>query len=75
MKTVVLVNRFSHPLEYHGGGITGFNSVVQRYPDVKLVIAVLSNLDSDSDVLPTWTLGDGLAKIWFESGVNGKHQK
>jgi hypothetical protein len=59
---VVLGDRFNHPLQYHGGGIDGFNSVLQRYPDVNLVIAVLSNLDSDSGALPTWILGDGLAK-------------
>jgi hypothetical protein len=62
---VVLTQRFNHQLQYHGGGITGYNSVLQRYPDVNMVIAVLSNLDSDSNVLTSWTLGDGLAKIWF----------
>jgi D-alanyl-D-alanine carboxypeptidase len=64
---VVLAHRFNHELQYHGGGFAGYNSVLQRYPDVKLVVAVLSNLDSDFDVLPSWTLGDDLAKIWFES--------
>ena len=64
---VVLTQRFNHQLQYHGGGIGGYNSVLQRYPDVNIVVAVLSNLDSDSEVLPSWTLGDGLAKIWFES--------
>lgn len=63
---VVLADRFGHNLQYHGGGYSGFNSVLQRYPDVNLVIAVLSNLDSDSDAIPSWTLADGLAKIWFE---------
>jgi CubicO group peptidase (beta-lactamase class C family) len=64
---VVLAQRFDHALQYHGGGITGFQSVLQRYPEVNLVIAVLSNEDSgdDSDVVAPWTLGDGLAKIWF----------
>jgi len=64
---LVLTQRFKHQLRYHGGGISGYNSVLQRYPDLNMVIAVLSNLDSDSDDLPTWTLGDSLAKIWFES--------
>ena len=62
---VVLTQRFNRPLQYHGGGIAGYNSVLQRYPEEKVVIAVLSNLDSDSNVLTSWTLGDGLAKIWF----------
>ena len=64
---VVLAERFGHKLQYHAGGITGYNSVLQRYPDLNMVVAVLSNLDSDSAVLPSWTLGDGLAKIWFEA--------
>jgi hypothetical protein len=62
---IVLAERFDHTLQYHSGGITGYNSVLQRYPDVNMVVVVLSNLDSDSDSLPSWTVGDGLAKIWF----------
>ncbi|HLV86383.1 MAG TPA: serine hydrolase domain-containing protein [Candidatus Sulfotelmatobacter sp.] len=64
---VVLAERFGHALQYHGGGITGFQSVLQRYPELSLVIAVLSNEDSgdDSEVVAPWTLGDGLAQIWF----------
>jgi len=66
---VVLAERFGHSLQYHGGGITGFQSVLQRYPDVGLVIAILSNVDSgddaSSEAVAPWTLGDGLAKIWF----------
>jgi hypothetical protein len=46
---VVLAERFGHSLQYHGGGITGFQSVLQRYPDVGLVIAILSNVDSGDD--------------------------
>jgi Beta-lactamase len=62
---VVLAERFGHRIQYHGGGIRGFNSVLQRYPEMNLVIAVLSNLDSD--LMPSWTLADGLAEIWFDS--------
>jgi hypothetical protein len=61
----VLTERFRHQLQYHGGGIRGFNSVLQRYPEKNLVLAVLSNLDSD--LMPSWTLADNLAQIWFES--------
>jgi D-alanyl-D-alanine carboxypeptidase len=64
---VVLTERFKHQLQYHGGGDSGFNSVLQRYPEANLVVAVLSNLDSDWGALPSWTLADGLAQIWFES--------
>jgi CubicO group peptidase (beta-lactamase class C family) len=67
---VVLAERFEHPLQYHGGGITGFQSVLQRYPDVGLVIAILSNVDEPGDDSPSqliapWTLGDELASIWI----------
>ncbi|HEV3039374.1 MAG TPA: serine hydrolase domain-containing protein [Candidatus Angelobacter sp.] len=65
----VIGERFNHKLQYHGGGIKGFNSVLQRYPDKGLVIVVFSNVDSDdgpSVTVKSWELGDGLAKIWFE---------
>jgi hypothetical protein len=65
---VVLTERFRHQIQYNGGGIRGFNSVLQRYPEKNLVLAVLSNLDSD--LMPSWTLADNLAQIWFQS--NGR---
>jgi CubicO group peptidase (beta-lactamase class C family) len=67
---IVLASRLGHELQYHGGGIKGFTSVLQRYPDVGLVIVVMSNLDGDSTSPPpmeSWDLGDALAKIWFRS--------
>jgi CubicO group peptidase (beta-lactamase class C family) len=68
--SVVLASRFGHRLQYHGGGIKGFSSVLQRYPDLGLVVVVLSNLDDDSSSptpIESWDLGDALAKIWFQS--------
>ena len=66
---VTLTQRFGHAIQYHGGGITGFESVLQRYPEFDLVLAVLSNEDSNDDSspapIPPWTFADGLAKIWF----------
>jgi D-alanyl-D-alanine carboxypeptidase len=41
---VVLAQRFGHQLQYHAGGIKGFTSVVQRYPEAGIVIVVMSNL-------------------------------
>jgi CubicO group peptidase (beta-lactamase class C family) len=66
---VVLGERFGHKLQYHGGGIKGFNSVLQSYPEDGMVIVVLSNLDLDTTPAPlaSWNLGDGLAKIWFDA--------
>jgi len=65
---VVLGERFHHRLQYHGGGIQGFNSVLQRYPDEGLVIVVLSNEDSDGPVasLKSWEAADSMGKLWFE---------
>ena len=64
---IVMGERFGHKLQYHGGGITGFNSVLQRYPETELVIVVFSNLDSAASSMASWDLGDGLAKIWFDA--------
>jgi hypothetical protein len=66
---VVLAERFGHELQYHAGGINGFTSVLQRYPQTGLVIAVESNLDGDTKPPPveSWLLGDGLSEIWFRS--------
>ena len=67
---VVIGERFGHAMQYHGVGITGFQSVLQRYPDTGLVIAVMSNVDTVEDLpaeaVAPWTLGDGLAQIWFD---------
>jgi len=71
---VTLTERFGHAIQYHGGGITGFQSVLQRYPESGLVIAVLSNEDSNDDSssgpIAPWNLADGLARIWF---ADNKH--
>lgn len=63
---IVLAERFGRPLYYHGGGITGFSSVLQMYPQDELIIAVLSNMDSDSAQVQSWTVGDHLAAICLQ---------
>jgi len=45
----------------HGGGIPGFNSMIARYPDEKLLVVVLSNLETDA----TDKIAAGLAHLAF----------
>ena len=42
---VVLAERFGKTLYYHGGGVKGFETVLQRYPKERVSIVVLENLD------------------------------
>ncbi|BDC48295.1 hypothetical protein F183_A06110 [Bryobacterales bacterium F-183] len=64
---VVLANRHGHPLEYHGGGITGFTTVLHHYPADKLSIVVLSNLDGDAGKPPAWEVADELFRRVLDS--------
>ncbi len=48
----VLAERFGHELQHHGGSIEGFSSVLQRYPQADLVIAVMSKLDLEKQLPP-----------------------
>ena len=59
---VVIAERFGRQLYYHGGGVKGFESVIQRYPKEKLCIIVLENLDPTSP----WILGDHIASALFD---------
>ena len=59
---VVIAERFGRKLYYHGGGVKGFESVIQRYPMDRLCIVVLENLDPTNP----WTLGDHIAALLFD---------
>jgi CubicO group peptidase (beta-lactamase class C family) len=73
---IVIAERFGRRLYYHGGGITGFNSVLQMYPDDDLSIAILSNLDESetNGTKPSWTVADHLAAT-FLKGKKDKDTK
>ncbi len=45
----------------HGGGINGFNTIISRYPDDKVLVVVLSNLNSNA----IEKIGTGLAGLLF----------
>ena len=54
---VVIATRFGRLLYYHGGGVQGFETVIQRYPKERLCIVVLENLDPTKP----WDLADHIA--------------
>lgn len=56
---VGIVERFGQTLYYHGGGINGFASAIQRYPKANLCVVVLSN---DEDV-KSWDVAASLAGL------------
>lgn len=58
---VISRQKFGRLLYYHGGGVEGFSSVIQRYPGDRLCIVVLSNLES----YKPWELGDHIAADIF----------
>ncbi len=62
---VVLAQRFGKDLQYHGGGVKGFESVIQRYPNEDVCIVVLENLDPTAP----WDLGDKIASLLFKVPV------
>jgi len=63
---VVITKRFNRTLYYHGGGVTGFSSVIQRYPKEHVCIIVLSNLGP----VKTWDLGDHIASDLFDQPIS-----
>jgi CubicO group peptidase (beta-lactamase class C family) len=66
---VVLARRFGKDLQYHGGGVKGFESVIQRYPKEDVCIVVLENLDPTAP----WDLGDKIASLLFRVPVASSH--
>ncbi len=59
---VVLSEKFGQPLYYHGGGIHGFASALQRYPRAGLTVIVLSNVES----VKSWDVATGLATLLLQ---------
>ena len=53
--------KFGQLLSYHGGGVEGFSSSIQRHPDDRVCIVVLSNFAS----YKPWELGDHIASDLF----------
>src|SRR5215471_1678775 len=62
---VISRQKFGKLLYYHGGGVEGFSSSIQRYPDERVCIVVLSNLSS----YKPWDLGDHVAVQLFHQAT------
>jgi CubicO group peptidase (beta-lactamase class C family) len=58
---VVLTHRFGKLLYYHGGGVDGFASAIQRYPTDRVCIVILENLDPATP----WDVADHVASELF----------
>jgi CubicO group peptidase (beta-lactamase class C family) len=58
--------KFGRLLYYHGGGVEGFSSSIQRYPNDRVCIVVLSNFDS----YKPWELGDHIASDLFNQSLS-----
>ncbi len=58
---VVITQRFDRLLYYHGGGVQGFSSSLQRYPKEHVCIIVLANIDP----FKPWNTGDQIAAFLF----------
>lgn len=58
---VISRQKFGKLLYYHGGGVEGFSSSIQRYPSERTCIVVLSNWSS----FKPWEMGDHIAADLF----------
>lgn len=59
---IVISEKFGQRLFYHGGGIQGFASAIQRYPASNLCVVVLSNEDS----IKSWDVATSLAGLLID---------
>jgi CubicO group peptidase (beta-lactamase class C family) len=55
----IIDTKFGSPRYLHGGGIMGFVTTIERYPDEKLLVVALSNLEN----APVWSVGSDLAAM------------
>lgn len=60
--------KFGRLMYYHGGGVEGFSSSIQRYPGDRVCIVVLSNFDS----YKPWELGDHIASDLFNQTLSAR---
>jgi Beta-lactamase len=56
---IVITGKFGQPQWYHGGGIKGFASAIQRYPQSGICVVVLAN----AEFVKSWDVATGLAAL------------
>ena len=66
---VISRQKFGKLLHYHGGGVEGLSSSIQRYSTERVCIIVLSNLSS----FKPWDLGDHIASDLFDQPLPPAH--
>jgi CubicO group peptidase (beta-lactamase class C family) len=59
----VIDEQYGHPHYVHAGGVNGFITRFDRFPEDKLTVVVFSN--EDSAVVPLVRIADGLAAIYL----------
>ena len=59
---VVISEKFGQTLYYHGGGISGFASAIQRYPKSNVCVVVLSN----EEEIKSWDVATSLAALLLD---------
>jgi len=60
----IICTHYERKLLYHGGGIDGFSTRIARYPDERISIIVLTNIDAAS-ATPVVPIANDLAAILF----------
>ena len=61
--------KFGKLVYYHGGGVEGFSSSIQRYPQERVCIVIISNLAT----YKPWELGDHIAADLFNQPLPATH--
>jgi D-alanyl-D-alanine carboxypeptidase len=65
---MVLTERFGQTEWYHGGGVKGFATAIQIYPESKVCVVVLSNVDS----VKSWDVATQLAGLLLDKQAAAK---
>lgn len=60
----IICTHYERKLLYHGGGIDGFSTRIARYPDERISIIVLTNIDAAA-ATPVVPIANDLAAILF----------